>query len=501
MITARVPAKPILGLCLFLVGSTSCATQTTHDQKSSFEGRIELEPCDFASYSSKALCGSFQVFENRALRTGRKISLKIVKLPALGSDAAPDPVFFLSGGPGQGAAKIASNGEDSLMTALRRRRDLVFVDQRGTGDSHLLQCDFSVGGVAIQDFFQDLFPSDKVRACRNSLERVADLRLYTTPIAMDDLNDVRQALGYEQINLYGVSYGTLAALQYMRQHPTHVRSAALAGVATPATQMPLHFARGAQRALDKMILDCSAEDDCRSSFPDTNRDLTQVLARFKRGPVTFDLPHPKTKRIQTVKLSRGVFVERIKNLLYNLQSASLMPLLLRRAAEGDWTPFGKIVTGTRINSNHLPAMGVYLTVTCSESVPFISEDEIARETDGTFMGDYRTRAHQQACREWPRGDIPQDYFSPLQSTAPVLLLSGELDGATPPQFAAAAGKTLSNSRQILLPNTAHDYSSECAKNIIQQFISRGSVHGLDTNCLWKLSRPPFARELPARFTR
>ncbi len=501
MASARVPIQRILSLCLLLICSISCATRTIPDNTTGPKTRIALEPCGFASYASKALCGRYEVFEDRASRAGRMISLEIVMLPALGPDAAPDPVFYLSGGPGQGAAKIASIGEDSLMTKLRRQRDLVFVDQRGTGDSHPLHCDVFHRGAAVQDFFAELFPLDQVRACRMSLARIADLRLYTTPIAMDDLDEVRQALGYEKINLYGISYGSMAAIQYLRQHPNHVRSLALAGVATPATKMPLHFAKGAQRAMYKLIHDCSVDDDCRSSFPDIERDLTRVLARLDQGPVSFDLSHPKTKEKQNVRLSRSVFAERIKNLLYNLQSASLMPLLLRRAAEGDWTPFGRIVTGTRINSNHLPAMGVYFTVTCSESVPFISDIEIAKETDGTFMGDYRTRAHKRACREWPRGEISQDYFAPLKTTAPVLMLSGELDGATPPQFAAAVGMTLINSRQILLRNTAHEYGSECTKNIIGQFISSGSVHGLDTTCISNLSRPPFAKELPARFTR
>jgi hypothetical protein len=185
-----------------------------------------LKPCRFATFDSKVLCGKFEVFEDQAKRAGRKITLHIVVLPALDFKPAPDPVFFLSGGPGQGAAKIASAGEDNLMSKLRRERDLVFVDQRGTGDSHPLNCDLSSNQTAVQRYFDDLFPADKVRSCRAALEAGADLKLYTTAIAMGDLDEVRAALGYEKINLYGVSYGTLAALQYLRQFPNQARTLA-----------------------------------------------------------------------------------------------------------------------------------------------------------------------------------------------------------------------------------------------------------------------------------
>ena len=157
-----------------------------------------------------------------------------------------------------------------------------------------------------------------------------------------------------------------------------------------------------------------------------------------------------------------------------------MPLLVHRAARGDWTTFGRVVAGTAINAFHAPATGTYLAVTCSESVPFINDNEIARETGGTFMGDYRIRVHRQACREWPRGEIPAVYFEPVKSPVPVLMLSGELDGATPAQLGADASRSLSNSRQILLRNSAHGYASDCVKGIIAQFIAKGSAQELES---------------------
>jgi pimeloyl-ACP methyl ester carboxylesterase len=463
--------------------------------------RVEFTPCEFPSYDTKVLCSKYEVFEDRVTGQGRKIALHIVMLPAIRTLGEPDPVFFLSGGPGQGAARIAGAGEDALMSQLRRRRDLVFVDQRGTGDSRPLACDLSSHRTGVQPYFVEMFPLDRVRACRAALEGQSDLRLYTTPIAMADLDEVRAALGYEKINLYGVSYGTLAALQYLRQYPEHVRTLALAGVATPAAKLPLHFAKGAQASMDRLVHDCTGDEICRVAFPDLELDFAKVIAMLANGHVIFTTGQPKNPETQNVILSRGVFTEHLKNMLYNLTSASLVPLLIHRAARGDWATFSKIVTGTSPNASHASAFGMYLTVTCSESVRFIQEDEIARETKGTFMGDDRIRAHQRACREWPRGDIGADYFAPVRSTVPVLMLSGELDGATPAQLGADAAKSLSNSRQILLRNTAHEYNSDCVEGIVAQFIARGSTGGLDTDCVNELRRPPFARKLPRRYAR
>src|SRR5262249_40240349 len=150
--------------------------------------------------------------------------------------------------------------------------------------------------------------------------------LYTTPVAMDDLDEVRAALGYGQINLYGASYGTLAALQYLRQRPEQVRSLALAGVATPETKMPLAFAKGAQAAMDKLIADCAADEICRTAFPQFKTDLAAVLAGLDKGAVSFELRHPVSKTLQRVSMSHGVFVERLRLMLYN-STASLIPLL------------------------------------------------------------------------------------------------------------------------------------------------------------------------------
>jgi pimeloyl-ACP methyl ester carboxylesterase len=495
-VTSQHPRKVILFLLnLVVITSASCGTTVTQTNGAKSEAKIHLTFCRFPKYSEEVRCGKVDVFEDRNAQSGRRITLNVVVLSALAVKPARDPILFLYGGPGVGAAVSASRGGDDYWRELRRERDLVFIDQRGTGNSHRLNCNLYDDRTDVQLYFNDMFPVDRIRACREQLQKVADLQLYTTPIAMDDIDEVRQAIGYEKINLYGVSYGALSALEYLRRYPTHVRSAVLAGVATPAMKLPLQFARGAQSAMDKLMEDCATDDACRTAFPHLRADFAAVLDQFDKGSVSFEIAHPKQKKPQLVRMSRGIFVEKLRLMLYSSSASALVPLLINRAAQGNWVPFGRAalpVMSAAIDS----VSGMYLTVTCSEGAAAITEEEIVRETSNTFLGDYRTRTHLRACQEWPRGDISADFYEPVKSNVPVLMLSSEFDPATPSQFGRAAAAFLPNSRQIVIRNIAHGYGSDCLRNITAEFISKGSPEQLDTACITGLRPPAFVRELP-----
>jgi pimeloyl-ACP methyl ester carboxylesterase len=358
----------------------------------------------------------------------------------------------------------------------------VFVDQRGTGNSHGLGCDFYEKDADLQVHFNDMFPVDKIRACRDKLQKIAELRDYTTSIAVDDLDEVRGALGYERINLYGGSYGSVTAFEYLRRYGTHVRSAVLAGVTTPAMKLPLHFARGAQTTMDKLIDDCETGKKCHAAFPQLRADFATVLQQFEKGSVIFEMPHPKSNRIQPVRMSRGVFVEKLRLMLYSSTASERVPLLIHRAAQGDWVPFGQAALTVRAAAID-SVSGMYLTVTCAEGTAAIAEEEIAIETKNTFMGDYRTRTHFRACQEWPRGNVSPDFYEPVRSDVPVLMLSNQYDPATPSEFVPAAAQFLPHSRQILTPNSGHGYWSDCLRTVTAEFIAKGFANQLDTKCV------------------
>jgi len=455
-----------------------------------------LTPCHPPAFDGQALCGKYDVFEDRAARSGRKISLNIVVLPALNAKFATDPVFWLHGGPGAAATQTVTAAKGGFLEPLRQDRDLVFVDQRGTGESNGLKCDIGDDPSDMRTFFGPLFPSAKIRDCREKLSSRANLKLYTTPIAMDDLDEVRAALGYNQIDLVAASYGTIAALVYMRQHGDHLRSVFLAGVANTNIRQPVHFPAAAERAMNLLFEDCAADSTCREAFPRLKEEFAGVLKRFDRGPVTAQLIDPKTKQKEPVQIARGNFVERIRLLLYTTTFARFVPLVIHRAFENDFLPFEAL--SIQYNPGSILARGMYMTVTCSESVPFITDSDI-RKTKATFVGEYRIRSHMAACKLWPRGNIRADYIKPVDSTVPVLMISGELDGSTPPGLGEDAIAHLPNGRQVKIRYYGHQVDSPCIWKVLSDFIAAGTAEKLNTSCTKEIRRPPFALELPHQF--
>ena len=441
-----------------------------------------------------ARCGTLDVYENRKTKTGRKIALNMVVVPAANANHAPDPVFWLDGGPGAGATRASNGVQFGYFALLHKDHDIVFVDQRGTGRSNPLECDVGDDPANPDLFFGRLLPVSLVKACRTRLDLVADLKMYTTPIAMDDLDDVRAALGYDKIDIIGASYGTIAAQVYMRQHPDHVRAAFLTGVATPGLKQPLPFARGAQAALDSLYADCAADAACHAAFPNLKAEFDAVLTRFKHGPVTMSIVDSVTGRRRTVALQRESYVERLRLMLYTTNAARYVPLIVHRAFAGDWAPF--VAYAKRSNPGLGLARGMYFTVTCSEGVPFITESELEQQSRGTFVGETRVRAHQAACAAWPRGDVPSRFTDYVKTSIPVLMFSGAVDGSTPPWLGEGAVHELRNGRQVIARYAGHQTDSPCAWGIIERFIATASVAGIDVSCTEKIRRPPFVTELP-----
>ncbi len=458
--------------------------------------RVALQPCKAGGLPEEVRCGTYEVYEDRAAKSGRKIALNIVVVPALNASPAPDPLFWLEGGPGADATRdvFAARG---YLSEVRKNRDLVLVDQRGTGKSNPLNCDAGDSPDDLQKFFGGTPLRESVRACREELEKIANLKMYTTPIAMDDLDEVREALGYDKINIGGISYGSLASQIYLRMHGDHVRAVFLGGVATPNIKQPLQFARSAQHALELLFEDCAADKDCHESFPKLHEEFDAVLARFKDGPVRVDLIRPSDKKKQSVLIYRDSFTDHMKLMLYNTGGARYVPAMIHKAFQNDFIPFESAAILT--NPGGGIARGMYFTVTCSEGARFVTDEDLTRETAGTFMGDSRARIHRDACNEWPRGDIPADYIDFVKSNVPVLMIVGEVDAASGPWFPEAAIKSLPNGRLVKIRYYGHQFGDPCTKSIFTKFIEQGSAAGIDASCTDAIRRPPFPKELPSRF--
>jgi pimeloyl-ACP methyl ester carboxylesterase len=448
---------------------------------------LTLSPCE---HPPGARCGTLDVFEDRDARAGRTIPLHVVVLPATGASPAPDPIFMLAGGPGQSASAFLQGGVEPF-DGFRRSRDLVLVDQRGTGRSNRLPCALFGRPSDPATLFADIFPLEEVRACREALSARADLTKYGTIPAMDDLDDVRAALGYGRINLWGGSYGTFAAQVYMRRHPGRVRAAVLEGAASLDYKLPLPFARGFQNAMERLISDCNADPACSASVPKLREEFEALLARLDREPARF------TFRGKPVVMTRGSFLERLRVLIYAPQTSALVPLIVQRAHAGDYETFAKLVALRESALIEGLSMGMYLSVTCSEGLAFATPAEIERATAGTWMGDYRVRTHARACEEWPRAKLPADFIEPVASEAPVLLVAGEFDPVTPPAVAESAASRMPNARVVMVPGASHVTQSPCVEGVIASFLEKGSAKDLDLSCVREGRRPPFPAELPA----
>jgi pimeloyl-ACP methyl ester carboxylesterase len=454
--------------------------------------KLQLQPCHVPGTEEEVRCGTYPVWEDREAQKGRRIDLNVIVLPALGPDRAPDPIFYFAGGPGEGASTTIDWVKD--LKELRRRREIVLVDQRGTGKSNPLRCDFYGNPVDLQRAAGDLYPPEAVERCRAELEKVANLRLYTTAIGMDDVDQVRSALGYDRINLLGGSYGTRAAQVYLRRHPGSVRSVILDGVAPVDETIPLHHAYAGKRAVDLLFAECAADAACHAAFPRLADELRAVFERIDRG-VTVPLKDEKTGKTVQVRPSHGLVAEGIRFFLYNGgDGENTLPLQIHRAFQGDLAPLVETSIRRRIGIDQALSMGMLFSVTCAEDLPWIDAAAAARETKGTYLGDYRIAQQKRACARWPRAAAPADVHTPVRSTVPVLLISGERDPVTPPEFGARVARSLPNSLHLILPHGSHGGigASPCADGIARDFLDRAAVQGLDTACVAKLPAARFA---------
>ncbi len=480
-----------LRLLAAILALTALGPQAAPAGAQSTTGQVQWESCRLPGLDEEARCTTYEVYEDREARSGRKIALRIAVLPATEPDPLPDPLFILAGGPGQGASALAGFAAGTLRE-LRRHREIVLLDQRGTGASNPLNCDLRVSDQDPQSYLGELFPVGPLRTCAAALGERADLRLYTTPIAMDDLAEVQSRLGYQRINLYGTSYGTRAAQVYMRRHPERVRAVILSGVVPMRFQMPLHHARNAQGALDGLLADCADESACATAYPRLSEKFAAVLGRLDAGPASATISQPGSGDEVSVQFDRDAFASILRFMMYSPGTARQIPAYLEQAHAGtDFSPFASLAVVVRRSLLDAVSLGMHLSVSCAEDVPLIGEDEIEPATAGTFLGDSRVRQQRRACEFWPRASLASDYNAPVRSGIPTLLIAGEFDPVTPPWTAEQVAQGLENSRVIVVPGGAHSNTDASTCRLITRFIAAGTIEGLDTSCVAETEPPAF----------
>jgi pimeloyl-ACP methyl ester carboxylesterase len=487
----KIDKTLVLGATLSLLGLAGSASAAPQ--------KLDLKACDIPNVEpGKARCGVLEVFENRATAQGRKLSIHVAVIPASGPDRKPDPIVFLDGGPGEAPIEDGGWIPQELPT-LFQHRDLVLVDLRGTGQSAPLVCTELLGNPGIQKFLDEFLSTEGVKQCRARLSKTADLRQYNSETAMDDLDDVLAALGYDQVNLFGGSYGTRSELVYMRRHPGRVRSAVMEGIVPTFDRSPLMFARSTQDALDGRIAECEADAACSAAFPKLREEIAAVLARTAKEPVSVRLTDPKTGEDFDLRMTRNAVAQTIRYMLYSPSTAARIPVEVHAAAQGDFRPLAESGRA-QASGLTLSGYGYFLAVTCAEDVGFIQEKDIAPAVAGTFLGDFRVRQQQAACRSWDKGTVSADFVSPVTSDAPALLISGQYDPATPASDGEKVVKTLQRGRHIVVPHSGHGWGglkgADCLNDLVVRFFEAGSAENLDTSCVSKIDRPDFVLKLP-----
>jgi pimeloyl-ACP methyl ester carboxylesterase len=432
-----------------------------------------------------ARCGTLVVPEDYANPQVRRLSLHVAVVPSLDRRAGREPLFVISGGPGQAASDFYA-AYAGAFTAVARTRDVVLVDQRGTGRSNPLQCEFPDDfetGASSPEVLRELSA-----ACRRGLKSRPEF--FTTSVAVRDLEAVRAALGYPSIALYGVSYGTRVAQHYARRHPDRTAAVVLDGVLAPDMPIGPRTPFDAQHALELMFRRCANDAGCNAAFPDLARRFDALRGRLAVQPARLTLPDPATGRPREMEFGTEQLIGAVRLLNYATSTTALLPLFLDRAANGDYAPLASqlLLLGATLDAQI--AYGMNAAVVCTEDVPHfgtVDRDALAK----TYFGTTQLDGLKALCDGWPPGVVDADLRAPLRSTVPALLLSGEADPVTPPDGAARAAAGFADAKHVVVRGQGHgQLAVGCAPRLVAEFLDAGTAQGLDAACLESAAPAP-----------
>jgi pimeloyl-ACP methyl ester carboxylesterase len=441
------------------------------------ECRLE-HPLRLASVDAR--CGSLSVPEDRSNAKSARIELRIAVIAALNRRSAASPLFILAGGPGQAASALYVSFT-AAFARINRNHDVVLVDQRGTGASSPMQCSFP------DDWSEAANSPESIRAASQTcVDKLGDrVRSYATAAAVRDLDEVRRALRYERIDLYGASYGTRVAMSYMRRYPQHLDAVILDGVTDPERPIGPDTPEDGERAIGSIIARCAADQGCRNAFPTLGADFNGLKARFGTATAAIRISDPSNGDDLSLNFNHAVFAASLRMLSYSSEQASMLPQLLHRAAQGDLAPLAAQAVLTSRQLGDQLAIGMQNTVVCSEDWPFFTRMKIDRGAlQRTYQGTDQLDGLNVICAHWPRGPVDDDLHAPLHSATPTLLLSGDTDPVTPPASAERAARFLTQHRHLILSGEGHgQLATSCVPRLMAEFLDHPRPAQLDAACL------------------
>jgi len=453
---------------------------------------MELEDCRISAGPAfpgiSARCGTMLRPENPDDDGSPEIEIAVAVVPALDLKPEPDPFVPLAGGPGASAIEFYA-AYSGAFEHVRRHRDILLVDQRGTGSSSRMDCAVDVD--IIEGRYSEERVVDITRDCLDALPH--DPRFFTTSVAVTDLEAVREALGYGPLNLYGVSYGSRVAQHFAKRFPGATRSIVLDGVVAPQIVLGPQIATEAQSALDAIFARCAADETCDARFPNLPQKFQQIRAELEERPVTVDIPNPVTGDPETAEFGSAELAGAIRLLAYNATSIAIVPLLVDAAAGGNFGPLAAQFQMIAAQMSDALALGMHNSVMCSEDAPFYDFDAVDYEAlEASYIGIVQLDAIDAMCSVWPAGPVDDDFRAPLDTAIPVLLLSGDADPITPPRYASLAMVDLERARHLIGVQQGHGQAAVgCTPRLIGEFVASADPLGLDASCLERNFVMPF----------
>ena len=472
---------PKLALILLLVSAAASA-----------EPALELSDCRIdagpGTTSIAARCGTLIRPLDPSDTGSETIELSVAVVPALTLEPPRDAFVPIAGGPGMSSIQFYA-GWAGAFERVRQHRDILLVDQRGTGQSAPMTCD--VDDEIVEGAYSE---EDTLRAVEDCLATLPyDPRFFTTSVAVTDLEALRVALGYDALNLYGSSYGTRVAQHYARRYPDRARTVVIDGVVPPQLPLGPDIAIESQLALDRVLDRCSEDAACAAQFPDLRKDFQRLRDTLKDSVIPVHVPNPVTGQLETLDFSSDHMAAAIRLFLYNHRTIALLPLLISEAANGNLVPMAAQFQMVVVSLNEALNIGMHNAVMCTEDTPFIDFAAVDQAAlDASYLGPLQLEAIRTMCSVWPKGPLDDDLRSPLATDMPVLLLSGDSDPITPPQYAELAAVEMRNAWLLTGKNQGHGLGAiGCMPRVIDMFIENMRLEDGDADCLNDSFSMPF----------
>ncbi|MCS6161599.1 alpha/beta hydrolase [Shewanella baltica] len=442
------------------------------------------DTCYVEGVSDRLNCGFVTVPENPNKPDGKQIQVHYVVLPAVKNVNHEEALLAIAGGPGQSAIDNAA-GFDAMLSKVRQQRDILLIDQRGTGRSNLLTCD--EGAQSPLSFNDD--NANTLAETQKCLAKIdADVTQYGSLNAIKDFEAVRQHLGYKKLHIYGISYGTRMAQLYMRLYPAHLATVTLDGI-VPMQQSVLEIGASIDRGFDLLFKDCQETTACHAQYPELKAEFDQVAASLAKAPVMENVYDPVTGEKTMLTMTRGKFYGSIRMALYQANVRALVPHAIHQAAKHNFQPILGLYSLTIDNAGM--AMGMHASVVCGEDMHRITP-AMREQAQHSFMGKTMLEGLEATCEVWKVPAVDDSFSEPISSDIPTLLLSGEIDPATPPSWGELAMEKLTNAKHFVAPYATHGVAYQsCANNLIADLVRSGSVNDLDGECLKKDVRRSF----------